>query len=193
MDVDPDAIRFLKNSRLCHESCRSVASEAANFVAFAQDFVAVRHGWQSSPRNFVATCHEIPGAAVRRSAVFALRSLSGMPTTRRPYARAAERSGALPANYTEDLGRESFGLNGLREDPSKWRFGQVIVRFVASEGDDGNGASAHFDLIDQPPTIPTRHRQIRHDHVTHHHLRQSFKGRGCGQHEGTRQCEVCVQ
>jgi len=59
MDVHPDAIRFLKNSRLCDESCRSVASEAANFVALAQDFVAVRHGWESSPRNFVATCHEI--------------------------------------------------------------------------------------------------------------------------------------
>jgi len=54
MDVHPDAIRFLKNSRLCEESCRSVASEAANFVALAQDFVAVRHGWESSPRNFVA-------------------------------------------------------------------------------------------------------------------------------------------
>jgi hypothetical protein len=71
MDMHPDAIRFLKNSKLCHESCRSVASEAANFVALAQDFVAVRHGWESSPRHFVATCHKIPGAAVRWSAVFA--------------------------------------------------------------------------------------------------------------------------
>ena len=89
--------------------------------------------------------------------------------------REPSRSGAWPANYTEDLGRESVGFNRFREDARKRCMGQAIVRFVASDGDDGNGAGAHFDLLDQPPTIPPRHRQIRHDDVIHHNLRQSFK------------------
>jgi phage terminase large subunit-like protein len=40
--------RRSKFTRL-QKSCRSVASEAANFRALAQDFVAVRHGWKSPP------------------------------------------------------------------------------------------------------------------------------------------------